>query len=153
MSAPPPTDYQRLQVSLDRIRSYGRIDSRLTSFANFVSQAVPTDWNMRILMPSARDRIFKTVEMVYSSAARVPSSLLVAEMNGIVDLLFKPSSYVEGHFANYEKLRELQSRFNQLKQELVGVHALSLPPAYCRFGHRQERIYGLTQDDLQRAWM
>ncbi|GAA6045888.1 hypothetical protein NBRC10513_005292 [Rhodotorula toruloides] len=142
MSAPPPTDYQRLQVSLDRIRSYGRIDSRLTSFANFVSQAVPTDWNMRILMPSARDRIFKTVEMVYSSAARVPSSLL-----------FKPSSYVEGHFANYEKLRELQSRFNQLKQELVGVHALSLPPAYCRFGHRQERIYGLTQDDLQRAWM
>ncbi|KAJ8295927.1 hypothetical protein OF846_001262 [Rhodotorula toruloides] len=153
MSALPQTDYQRLQDSLDKIRSYGWTDTRLTAFANFVAQAVPSEWHMRILMPAARDRLFSTVATIYSSAAGVSSSRLVAEMSGIVGLLFKPSSYVEGHSANLEKLRELQTRFNQLKQQLEGTHSLGVPSAYCRFGHRQERVYGLSQDELQRAWM
>ncbi|BGO90187.1 hypothetical protein NBRC10512_002581 [Rhodotorula toruloides] len=142
MSALPQTDYQRLQDSLDKIRSYGWTDTRLTAFANFVAQAVPSEWHMRILMPAARDRLFSTVATIYSSAAGVSSSRL-----------FKPSSYVEGHSANLEKLRELQTRFNQLKQQLEGTHSLGVPSAYCRFGHRQERVYGLSQDELQRAWM
>lgn len=77
MSALPQTDYQRLQDSLDKIRSYGWTDTRLTAFANFVAQAVPSEWHMRILMPAARDRLFSTVATIYSSAAGVSSSRLV----------------------------------------------------------------------------
>ncbi|GEM06867.1 hypothetical protein Rt10032_c02g0884 [Rhodotorula toruloides] len=145
MSGPPQTDFQRLKGMLATLRTCNPTDGRLAAFAEFVAQAISSEPLIPILMPAARERIFSAVHATYASAAAV---------NGVPSSkLHKPSSYVPGHSANEAKLRNLLSQFNRLKEQLVGAHALSLPSASCRFEHRQGRIYGLTQNELRRAWL